>query len=82
MAAPGHAVLATQLGQTRAFLREQVRHLFARELRGRTALLPALDVLCSFESYDLLRVDQRLSPNKAATALTTALTALLAPDAR
>ena len=77
VSAPRHAVIATQLSQARAFLREQIRRLFAPELRGRAAVLPAIDALCSFESYDLLRVDQRLSRARTAAALTGALVALL-----
>ena len=50
----------------------------APELAGaRSVLLPALDVLCSFESYELLRFDQRLSRPKTEGALVAALTTLL-----
>lgn len=69
--------VANQVREARSFLRQQVRALFAPELDGRPGLLPALDVLCSFESYDLLRRDQGLSRGKAVDALTAALTELL-----
>ena len=74
-----HAVVASNLAEGRAHLRRQVRELFAPELAG-TELLPALDALLSFESYELLRFDQRLSRTKTASALTAALTALLGGD--
>ena len=71
-------VVATQLVEGRAFLRRQLRELFAPELRGeRAAHLGAIEVLTSFESYELLRVDQRLSRPKTASTLTGALRALL-----
>lgn len=71
-------VVAAGMREGRSFLRHQVERLFAPELAGgRAGLLPALDVLCSFETYELLHGDQRLSRPKAAAALTSALTALL-----
>jgi AcrR family transcriptional regulator len=77
IAAHRYRVLATELAARRSFLRAQIATLFAPELaRSDRALLPALDVLCSFESYELLRVDQRLSRPKTEAALITALTAL------
>lgn len=78
--APRNLVVAAQLRQSRAYLRRQVERLFARELdRSGAELLPATDALCSFETYELLRVDQRLSQARAKSALVTALQALLAP---
>jgi AcrR family transcriptional regulator len=79
--APFQPLIADELGQARAFLRGQVARLFAPELRamgtGRAgSALAAADVLCSFESYRLLRDDQSLSRPRAAAALTAALTAL------
>lgn len=70
--------VADQVREARAFLRHQVSDLFATELAHRPGLLPAVDVLCSFESYDLLRRNQGLSRRRAVDALTAALTALLA----
>ena len=72
-------VVAGQLREARSFLRRQLRSLFAPELAGRPAVLPAVDVLCSFESYDLLRGDQRMSRASAEAALTAALMELLGP---
>jgi len=78
-----HAVLASELRTNRTYLRNQVRELFAPELAGAGAgLLPALDVLCSFESYELLREAHGLSRPKIEAALHTALTALLDPPKR
>ena len=73
-----HQLIAAQVDQSRSYLRSQVRRLFGPELTGdRAALLPAIDALLSFESYDLLRRDQGLSRPKTVAALTAALNALL-----
>jgi len=81
-----HPVVATQVASSRAYLREQLKRLFAPELAalGATrggAALSAVDVLCSFESSELLRVDQRLSRARVAAALASALLDLLNPGA-
>jgi AcrR family transcriptional regulator len=74
-----HPLVAKELRERRAYLRRQLGRLFAPELEGSDgAVLPALDALCSFEAYELLRHDQGLSRAKAAVALTAAVTALLA----
>jgi AcrR family transcriptional regulator len=71
-------VIDTQLYETRQFMRGQVLRTFARELAGhRVALLPAVDELCSFESYEFMRNGHRMSRAKATAALTAALTQLL-----
>jgi TetR/AcrR family transcriptional regulator of autoinduction and epiphytic fitness len=76
-----HPVVARNLRETRARLRDQVQRLFAPELGGdRVALLAVLDALCSFETCELLRFDQGLSRSKAVSALVSALTALLEPS--
>jgi AcrR family transcriptional regulator len=76
-----HPVIAAQVRESRSFLRRQLARLFAPELAGdRAARLPALDALCSFETYELLRHDQGLSRARTAAALTAALTALLSSD--
>lgn len=72
-----HEIVATQVRRSRSYLRHQLRKLFAPELATRPALLPAVDALCSFETYELLRHDQGLSRAKATTALTAALMELL-----
>ena len=80
VAAHRRPIVAATLDDSRAFLRSQLRRLFASELAGsRAAFLPALDALCSFESYELLRVHQGLSRPKTVAALTAALTQLLDP---
>ena len=79
-AAPRREVVAAQLRETRSFLRGQVQSVFAAELAGeRAVLLPAVDVLCSFESYEHLRADIGLSRTKATAAIVAALTDLLHP---
>ena len=71
-------VIASQLGRIRSHLRDDLKRVFARELKAAPAeTLPALDVLCSFESYELLRYDQGLARPKTLAVLTAALTALL-----
>lgn len=69
-------VVAAQLHDARTSLREQLRTLFAPELRDRPELLPVVDALLSFETRELLR-EQRLSPAQTSTALVAALTSLL-----
>jgi AcrR family transcriptional regulator len=79
-----HDVLATELDLNRSFRRDQLRQVFAPELAAATStVLPAIDVLCSFECYELLRHDQGLSRTDAVGTLIAALTALLIgqPDA-
>lgn len=71
VSAPSRHLIAAQLVQGRTYLRDQLRELFGADA------LPAIDVLCSFEAYELLRVDQKLSRPKTVAALTRALTALL-----
>ncbi|MHB8664117.1 MAG: TetR/AcrR family transcriptional regulator [Acidimicrobiales bacterium] len=75
-----NVVVARQLREARAYLRHQVEQVFAAELTGeRVALLPALDALCSFETYELLRGDQGMSRPAIVSALRRALSALLSP---
>jgi AcrR family transcriptional regulator len=71
-----HRPVAAQIAKSRSYLRHQLSELFAAELRT-TALLPALDALLSFETYELLRGDQRLSRTRTSAALVAALAALL-----
>jgi AcrR family transcriptional regulator len=78
MRAPVQPLVAKELSAVRAELRDQLHHAFAPELSSadssRTA---AIDVLCSFESYQLLREDHGLSRARAATVLGSSLHALL-----
>ena len=71
-----HEPLAAELARNRAFFRGQLRALFAPEA-GNTSFLPALDVLCSFESYELLRTDQGMSRARVETTLIEAISALV-----
>ena len=73
-----HAVVHGELRQNRRYLREQLRVLFTREMEGREdVVLPGLDALCSFETYELLRSDQQLSRAKTIAAMVFALGAML-----
>ncbi len=75
-----HAAVAAQIHESRSYLRHQLARTFAAELAGdRAVLLHALDALCSFETWDLLRSDQSMSTRRAAAALTAGLTELLVP---
>lgn len=70
--------VATQLRESREFLRMQIATVFAHELRGsRDHLLPAIDALCSFETYELLRTTHRLPQKRAAAAIRNAVSTLL-----
>lgn len=84
--APFQPLIATQLSQTRSFLRRQVKQLLATELdrlgpRRSASTLAAIDALCSFETYRLLRDDQSLSRARTAAVLVDTLVRLLAPEA-
>lgn len=73
IAATRNAVIARRLHERRALLRAQVRELLAPP----TPVLPAVDALCSFETYELLRHDQKLSRARTVDALVTAVDALV-----
>jgi AcrR family transcriptional regulator len=82
--APGHPIITEQVTGARSYLRHQLQRAFAPELaalgdRG-AAVLSSIDVLLSFESYDLLRADQQLSKARTIAVLVDALTALLSPQ--
>ncbi len=73
-----HRPLAAELARNRAFFRGQLAVLFAPEAASSgVSFLPALDVLCSFESYELLRKDQDMSRPATETTLIEAMAALL-----
>lgn len=83
MRAPLNATLATELRRNRSAQRAQIERLLAPELGGLPAVrrrraLAAADVLCSFESYDMLRHDQGLSAEDVAATISDALEALFA----
>ena len=71
-------VVAAQVARARSYLRHQVARLLAPELAGPAgAHLPAIDALCSFETYELLRGAHGLSRARTIEAMTGALRALL-----
>ena len=75
--------VAEQLRAMRTRLRADVRDLFAAELRAphRAALLPSLDVLSSFESYELLRTEHGMSRRRVAEAMAAGIHAVLTSGA-
>jgi AcrR family transcriptional regulator len=74
-------LLAAGLARVRKVLRGQLSELFAPELAGRAGVMfPAVEVLCSFGSYDRLRRESGLSPEAVTATLVAALTALLNGD--
>ncbi len=85
MRAPFTPLLAAELARNRAFLRDQVRVLFAPELSamedGRAAeVLAAADVLASFESHQLLRTAHGFGVERARRVMARALDALFAAE--
>lgn len=81
IAAHRRPLVAATLDDSRRYLRGQLRRLFADELGdNRAPLLPVIDALCSFETYELLRVHQGLSRAKTVAALVAALTRLIDRD--
>lgn len=83
--APFQPILAAELRTSRAFLRQQLEKHFAPELGAltparRRATLAAADVLCSYESFDLLREAQGLTIEQTGRVLRRALSALLGAE--
>ncbi len=79
-----YPLIEAQLSKGRAYLRDQVRRVFAPELRTMgakraEAALAAADVLCSFDAVDLLRNDRGFSRSRTAAVLSAALMDLLDP---
>ena len=82
--APFQPVIASELATARGLWREQVRQLFAPELRAlgkptASYVVAGIDVLTSYESVQLMRDDQQLSSAQVAAALIHSITALVAP---
>jgi AcrR family transcriptional regulator len=82
--APFQPVLAEMLTRNRSFLRSQVEWLFGPELAAmdddhRFTTLSAVDILTSFESYDLLVGFGGLASDRAKVVMTGSLSALLGP---
>lgn len=65
------------LGTVAAHLRAQLAETFATELAGRPDLIDALDLLASWEAWERLRTQQRLSATRARRVLTTTMHTLL-----
>jgi TetR/AcrR family transcriptional regulator of autoinduction and epiphytic fitness len=79
------AVVAEGLSRVRTMLREQVAVVLGpvladRPAAERDALLATADVLCSWETHDLLRNDQGLDAEATAAATALALRRLLSVD--
>jgi AcrR family transcriptional regulator len=80
--APFQPVLADMLTRNRNFLRSQVEWLFGPELTAmdedhRFNALAAVDILTSFESYDLLTGFGELTGERAKLVMVGSLTAIL-----
>jgi len=81
--APFQPLVAEQLTAARRMLRERMRSTLAPELAlldpaAADTLLAAADVMCSFESFMLLRGDHGRSAEEATTVLAGGVRALLA----
>jgi AcrR family transcriptional regulator len=71
-------MLRGMLDRNRSYLRRQITDVFAPELAEVSpAVQPALQVLCSFESYELMRYAQGLSSEEAEAAMVAAIGVLL-----
>ena len=80
--APFQPIIATELSGARKRLRRQLEQHFAPELdelkaEERDERLAVIDVLASFESFDLLRSAQGLSQARASEAMRHGLRALI-----
>ncbi len=80
--APYQLIVAEDIRKSRAILRRQLEKHFAPEVdrlepERRRETLAAADVLCSFESFDLLREAQGLSRRQYQETIQRALSALL-----
>lgn len=80
--APFQPVLAEMLTRNRKFLRSQLERLFASELAAmddehRGSALAAMDILTSFESYDLLTGFGELTSDGAKVVMTDSLMVIL-----
>ena len=85
--APFQPLIAAELSTARAHWRDQLRRLFAPELRafGKTtavSVVASVDVLTSYESMQLMRDDQHLTSAQISAALVHSLTALVGMEAR
>ncbi len=82
MRAPLHRVIAQELAESRRLFARQLERQFAPELDAldaadRARTLALLDVICSFESYDLMRTVRDMSPAQARDAMAEGIRAIL-----
>ena len=82
MRAPIQPLIAAELAQGRTFMRNQVKKILAPELGALDPVraegaLATVDVLCSWEGYQLLRVDQGHNRVTASAILRTSIATLL-----
>jgi AcrR family transcriptional regulator len=80
--APFQPIVAAEISESRTYFRNQLKRAFKPELAALTpnvasSVIAAIDVLCSFESFHLLRHDQCLSKTKIISTLTDTITTLL-----
>jgi AcrR family transcriptional regulator len=80
--APFESLIADQLVEGRAALRGQIEMLFHDELTGmeetrRSMALNAIDALCTFESYHLMRENQGLDKGGVSSVLGDSILTLL-----
>jgi AcrR family transcriptional regulator len=80
--APFEPVVADGLARGRRQFRRQVERHFAGELAAlsrseRSATLGVLDVLCSFEAYELLRLGHEQTPKQIGDVMRAGLTSVL-----
>lgn len=80
--APFEPVVADGLARSRRQFRRQIERHFPGELRAlgrceRTATLGAMDVLCSFEAYELLRLGHGQTPKQIGDVMRAGLKGLL-----
>jgi TetR/AcrR family transcriptional regulator, regulator of autoinduction and epiphytic fitness len=79
---PSHPAVAEGLKNMRGYLRSQVKELFGPELKARprdeaNSVMSAIDVLTSFEAFDLMQSDQGLSTARVAEAMRHGVLGLL-----
>lgn len=85
MRAPIHPVIAEQLAESRRLFSRQVERQFAPELNAlpakqRQRTTAALDVVCSFEAYDLMRSVRGMNSAEIRDAMVDAMQSLLRAD--
>ncbi len=84
--APFQPVVASHITESRSYLRNQIKRLLKPELSAMTpsdaaGVLTAIDLLCSFEAFQLMRHDQMLSKARIISTLIDTLTTLLGAQA-